>query len=153
MGNFPSPFIVLQNMDWNQIEFWEIVGAIVVITVLVFQLFPLFINTKKELENNYKSNPIENSKGLLNKVKKHKWQLSGTVIITVSLIIGLKQKSLLFGLSICASLNYLLSHISTDYMESAFGSNRFIVNLISGFYTIAAFLVMILFWFLYSRIG
>lgn len=140
-------------MDWNQVEFLEIVGIIVATTVLVFQLFPLFINTKNELENNHEANPIENSEGLLNKVKNYKWQLSGAVIIIVSIIIGLTQKSLLFGLSICATLNYLLSHISTDYMESAFGSNRFIVNLISGFYTKATFLVMILFWFLYSRIG
>jgi hypothetical protein len=88
---------------------------------------------------------------LLNLVKNNKWRLIGVVIIAISLVAGILQKSILFGLSTCATLNYLLSFIDKSYLENAIGSNRFMLNLFSVSNSTVAFLLMIFLWFLTSE--
>jgi|GEM_PF-3489152 len=138
-------------MDWIKVGTWELVGVIVATLILTLQLFPLFSSTNKGLENYSKPNSAGISEKLLNGVKNNRWRLSGIAIIIISLVAGITQKSILFGLSTCATLNYLLSFIDRSYMESIIGSNRFMANLFLGFYSTGAFLLMIFFWFLTSK--
>ncbi len=147
----PILIIYCKTMNWIKSGTWEIFGVIAATLVLAFQLFPLFSPKNKGFENYPESNSLGNLEGLFIGLKNNKWRLIGVVIIAVSLIAGITQKSILFGLSICATLNFLLSVIDKSYVVSAAGSNRFVANLVVGFYSSGTFLLMILFWFLLSK--
>jgi hypothetical protein len=133
-------------MNWIKSGTWEFSGTIAATLVLAFQLFPFFSPKNKGIENYPEANSLGNLEGLFIGLKNNKWRLIGVVIIAVSLVAGIAQKSVLFGLSICATLNFLLSIIDNSYMMNAAGSNRFVANLVVGFYSSGAFLLMILFW-------
>jgi hypothetical protein len=138
-------------MNWIDTGTWEFVGEVVAAIALVFQLFPFFSKANKSLETHPEFNSLGIAEQLLNSVKNNKWRLIGIVIIAISLVAGILQKSILFGLSTCATLNYLLLFIDGSYLENAIGSNRFLLNLFSVAYSKVAFMLMIFLWFLTSE--
>ncbi len=133
-------------MNWINDGAWEFVGAVVAAMALVLQLLPLFSQANNGLEIHREPGPAEVLEKLHNLVIKNKWRLTGVVIIAISLVTGILQKSILFGLSTCATLNYLLSFIDRSTLENAIGTNRFMLNLFSVSYSTVAFLLMIFLW-------
>jgi hypothetical protein len=138
-------------MNWIQSEILEFIGMAVATLLLTLQLAPLFSHANQGLEDRSESDSLENSKTICKGIKNNKWRLVGIAIITTSLVAGVAQKNILFGLSICATLNYLLSVTDRSYMENAVGSHRFIANIIVGFYSSITFVLMIIFWHLSSK--
>ena len=138
-------------MNWTDAGAWEFVGIAVATMALALQLFPFFSNANNGLEKHPEPDSAEIFEKLFNLVKNNKWRLIGVVIIAISLVAGVSQKSILFGFSTCATLNYLMSFIDSSYLENAIGSNRFLLNLFSVAYSKVAFMLMIFLWFLTSE--